>query len=201
MMMVHQNLSDQVLLDKCSKGNDQAFHALYCRYKKYVYAIVRARLQDDDEAMDVTQDIFVSLWDNRAQLADVEEFKSYLYVYARNQVISAYRKRNVRIKGESELAGQLAFIDYSAEDMRLADELIRDINKTVEELPATMRDCYKLSKNENKRNGEIARILNISEKTVRNNVSEALKRLRLQLRETHPELLSLFLAFCLLVQF
>jgi RNA polymerase sigma-70 factor (ECF subfamily) len=196
-MMVHQNLTDQVLLDKCSKGNAQAFHAIYCRYKKYVYSIVKARLQDDDEAMDITQDIFVSLWDNRAQLTAIAEFKSYLYVYARNQVISAYRKKSIRIKGENELAAQLAFIDYSAEDIRLADELIRDINKTVEQLPATMRDCYKLSKNENKRNGEIASILNISEKTVRNNVSEALKRLKMQLRETHPELM--FLIVCLFI--
>lgn len=197
--MTHTDFTDDVLLNKCSNGDEKAFQLLYSRYKKQVHAIVSARLKDEDEAMDVTQDVFVSLWANRLQLNSIDQFKPYLYVYTRNQVISAYRKKNVRIKGENELAARLAFLDHSAEDLRIADELVRNINKTVEQLPNTMRDCYKLSKNEHKKNGEIARILNISEKTVRNNVSEALKRLKHQLKDTHPELMIMIWILFLLI--
>jgi len=191
--MVYQNLSEELLLIKCSDGDTGAFREIYDRYKQFVYAVVAARLSDDDEIKDIVQDVFINLWASRAQLHDLRDFKPYLYVLSRNQVVSAYRKKNIRIKGEAYLVQQLTEIEPSAEDRRLAKELNSTINHVVGQLPETMRHCYNLSKNEGKRNGEIAGILNISEKTVRNNVSEALKRLKLNLQNSHPELMILFL--------
>lgn len=191
--MVYQNLSEELLLTKCGNDDPGAFRELYHRYKEFVYAVVAARLDDKDEAKDVVQDIFISLWASRAELAGLKDFKPYLYVLSRNQVISAYRKKNIRIKGEAYLLQQLSEIELSAEDRRLAKELHNTIDQAVRQLPETMQHCYNLSKNEGKRNGEIAGILNISEKTVRNNVSEALRRLKLNLQNSHPELLILLL--------
>ncbi|HWZ14105.1 MAG TPA: sigma-70 family RNA polymerase sigma factor [Mucilaginibacter sp.] len=191
--MIYQNLSDQLLLAKCSDGDKGAFREIYSRYKEFVFAVVVARLNDDDDAKDITQDIFINLWTAREKLAHLNEFKTYLYVLSRNQVVSAYRKQNVRIKGENYLSQRLSEIDHSAEDHRVASDLNGVIVKVVEQLPETMRNCYHLSKNEGKENGEIATILNISEKTVRNNVSEALKRLKLNLQNSYPELMLLML--------
>jgi len=199
--MVYLNLSDQLLLNHCSNHDELAFREIYRRYKKFVYAIVLARLNDAEEARDVTQDIFIALWNSRTQLENIAEFKAYLYVFSRNQVISAYRKKNIRIKGETYLIEGLTELDHSPEDHRLANELVIHINHTVGQLPETMRNCYHLSKNENRKNHEIAGILNISEKTVRNNVSEALKRLKLNLKQSHPELLLLMIIYCLPLYF
>ncbi|MDP9076465.1 MAG: sigma-70 family RNA polymerase sigma factor [Bacteroidota bacterium] len=187
--MVYQNLSEQLLLRKCSEGDPAAFHEIYEQYKTFVFAVVAARLEDQDDAKDITQDIFINLWDARARLAYVRDFKTYLYVLSRNKVISAYRKQSIRIKGEGYLLQQLSELEHSAEDHRLAYELNSTIASVVDQLPETMRNCYNLSKNEGKRNAEIAGILNVSEKTVRNNVSEALKRLKLTLQDSHPELM------------
>ena len=188
--MVYQNLSEQLLLRKCNDGDAAAFHEIYNRYKTFVYAVVAARLEDRDEAKDITQDIFINLWAIRERLADLKDFKPWLYVLSRNHVISAYRKQSIRIKGEGYLLGRLSELEHSAEDHRLARELSTTIVKVVDQLPKTMRNCYNLSRNEGRRNAEIAGILNISEKTVRNNVSEALKRLKSNLRNTHPELMT-----------
>lgn len=191
--MVYQNLSEQLLLRKCSDGDAAAFHEIYSRYKTFVYAVVAARLEDRDDAKDVTQDIFINLWATRGRLADLKDFKPWLYVLSRNHVISAYRKQSIRIKGEEYLLQRLSELEHSAEDHRLAQELNITIVNVVGQLPETMRNCYNLSRNEGRRNAEIAGILNISEKTVRNNVSEALKRLKSNLRNTHPELMMLHL--------
>jgi len=191
--MVYQNLSEELLLIRCSHDDAGAFRELYHRYKEFVFTVVAARLNDEDEAKDIVQDIFVNLWASRANLHHLKDFKPYLYVLSRNQVISAYRKKSIRIRGEAYLIQQLSEIELSAEDRRLARELHNTIVQVVDQLPETMRHCYNLSKNEGKRNGEIAGILNISEKTVRNNVSEALKRLKLNLQNSHPELLILLL--------
>jgi RNA polymerase sigma-70 factor (ECF subfamily) len=193
--MIYKNLSEQLLLTKCGDGDTFAFRELYQQYKSFVFGVVYARLNSKEDARDVTQDIFISLWTNREQLHQIRDFKVYLYVFSRNHVITAYRKKNIRIKGESYLIDQIEQLSYSAEEYRFANELTSHIDQFVDQLPATMRSCYFLSKNEGKKNGEIADILNISEKTVRNNVSEALKRLKLSLRSRHPELLAVFVIF------
>ena len=187
--MVYQNLSEQLLLTKCSDGDTAAFDEIYQRYKKFVFAVVKARLDDAEEARDTTQDIFINLWTCRQQLGDIKDFKTYLFVFSRNQVVSAYRKTNIRIKGENYLIEGIEQMEHSPEEHRMALELTFHIDEAIKQLPETMRNCYHLSKNEDKKNGEIADLLNISEKTVRNNVSEALKRLRLNLQSSHPELL------------
>lgn len=196
--MVYQDLPEQVLLNKCSNNDTVAFQAIYDHFKAFVFGIVNARIDDRDDALDVTQDIFISLWENRKQLAGIKDFKTYLYVYSRNQVVSAYRKKNIRLKGETYLLEKLDQIEHSSEEHLFARELTTSIDNAVGQLPETMRNCYTLSKGEGKNNNEIADILQISEKTVRNNVSEALKRLRFYLQRNNPEMFLLVLSLSLL---
>ncbi len=199
--MVYQDLTEQVLLNKCSTNDTAAFQVIYDNFKTFVFGIVNARIDDQDDALDVTQDIFISLWENRKQLAGIRDFKTYLYVYSRNQVISAHRKKNIRLKGETYLLEKLDQVEHSSEQHLFARELTTSIDNAVGLLPETMRNCYTLSKSEGKTNNEIADILQISEKTVRNNVSEALKRLRFYLQRNNPEIFMLLLSLSLLFRY
>jgi RNA polymerase sigma-70 factor (family 1) len=191
MIMMETNLPEQLLLQRSSEGDAVAFHQLYHLHKKDVFNLVHMRLADIEDAKDVVQDIFIDLWLKKEALLAIRDLKPYLYVLARNQVITAYRRKNVQLRNESLLFEGLNTLDHSAEDNAIAKELYAQINEIVEQLPETTRQCYHLSKNEGKRNGEIANLLNISEKTVRNNLSEALKRLKSHLSQSHPELLAL----------
>lgn len=191
--MINEKLSEQLLLKDSSEGDEKAFRQLYHRYKEFVFNVVYKRMPDADDAKDVTQDIFVDLWVNKYSLENIIDFKSYLFVFARNHVVSAYRKKNVKIKKESYLLSILPEIEHSVEDHKLASELVVKIDGVIKRLPETTRYCYHLSKNEGKKNLEIAHLLNISEKTVRNNISEALKRVRLSLSKSHQELLLVML--------
>ncbi len=199
--MVYQDLPEHVLLTKCSTNDTVAFQTIYDNFKAFVFGIVNARIDDEDDALDITQDIFISLWENRKQLAGIKDFKTYLYVYSRNQVVSAYRKKNIRLKGETYLLERIDQIEHSSEQHLFARELTASIDNAVGMLPETMRNCYTLSKSEGKTNNEIADILQISEKTVRNNVSEALKRLRFYLQRSNPETFLLILSLSLLASY
>jgi RNA polymerase sigma-70 factor (family 1) len=192
--MVYQNLTEPALLNRSSANDTEAFQVLYDNFKEFVFAIVSARVDDTDDALDITQDIFISLWENRKQLACIRDFKTYLYVYSRNQVVSAYRKKNIRLNGETYLFERIDGLEHSTEDHLIARELTLSIDSVVSQLPETMRNCYQLSKSDGKTNHEIAAILSISEKTVRNNISEALKRLRFYLQRNNPELFILLIA-------
>lgn len=185
------NLPEQLLLQRSSDGDAAAFHELYQLHKRDVFTLVNMRLPDTEDAKDVVQDIFIELWLKKETLSSIRDIKPYLYVLARNQVITAYRRKNVQLKNEGLLFEGLNTLDHSAEENAIAKELSDQINLIVETLPETTRKCYHLSKNEGKRNREIADLLNISEKTVRNNLSEALKRLKSALGHSHPELLAL----------
>jgi RNA polymerase sigma-70 factor (family 1) len=169
------------------------FQNFYQEHKKDVFAIVNLRLPDLEDAKDVVQEIFLELWLKRDSLHTIRDIQPYLYVVARNHVISAFRKKNIKLKNEGILLEGINTLDHSAEENTMARELHQQINVIVEKLPETTRQCYQLSKNEGKKNGEIADLLNISEKTVRNNISEALKRLRIILKENHPEIFALLL--------
>jgi len=188
---MEKNLPEQLLLQRSSDGDAAAFHELYQLHKREVFTQVNMRIPNTDDAKDVVQDIFIDLWLKKEMLSEIRELKPYLYVLSRNRVITAYRRKNIQLKNEGLLFEGLNTLDHSAEDNTIAKELYEQINLIVEKLPETTRKCYHLSKNEGKRNGEIADLLNISEKTVRNNLSEALKRLKSALSQTHPELLAL----------
>lgn len=181
------------LLRLTGENDPVAFRGLYERYKQKVYIMVKRRVPEVEEAKDITQEIFINLWNNRHELALLRNFDTWLYAIVRNKVISAYRKSNVRLRGERFLMDGIEKIDWDPEDLIIAKELNQKIDTILSELPETTRNCYRLSKKENKKNSEIAGMLNISEKTVRNNISAALKRLRINLEEHSPELLALFI--------
>ena len=170
----------------------ELFHEFYQQHKRNVFATVSLRIPDVEEAKDVVQEVFMELWLKRETLHTIRDLQPYIYVLTRNHVVSAFRKKNLQMRNEGLLLEGLNTLDHSAEDNTIAKELTQQIDVIVGKFPETTRQCYHLSKNEGKRNGEIADMLNISEKTVRNNISEALKRLKMNLKDTHPEMLAMF---------
>ncbi len=179
------------LLILIKNGNARSFRELYNRYKESVFLTVYRRVRDEEVSKDIVQEIFLKLWLGRESLVELNNLDSYLFGTARNMVISHYRKREVQLKGEGFLVAQLDNLEISADQNILMDELNSKIQNVVDSLPPTIKACYHLSRSEGKKIKEIASYLNLSEQTVRNNISEALRRLRLTLNRSHPELMLL----------
>jgi RNA polymerase sigma-70 factor (ECF subfamily) len=192
--MMSLDLEELLLLIK--NGNAHAFRELYNRYKESVFLMVYRRVKDEEESKDIVQEIFLKLWLGKENLVELDNLDYYLFGTARNNVISHYRKKEVQLKGESSLITQLEYLESSADQDILMDELNTKIQEVVDRLPPTMKVCYHLSRAEGKKIKEIASSLNLSEQTVRNNISEALRRLRLGLNHSYPEflLLAVFLS-------
>ena len=148
-------------------------------------------LRDEEESKDIVQEIFLKLWVGRESLVELDNLDYYLFGAARNKIISHYRKKEVQLRAEDSLIAQLDRLESSADQDILMDELNSKIQEVVDRLPSTMKACYQLSRSEGKKIKEIASYLNLSEQTVRNNISEALRRLRLGLNHSYPELMLL----------
>ncbi|SEB04079.1 RNA polymerase sigma factor [Pedobacter hartonius] len=181
------------LLRLTGENDHVAFRQLYERYMQTVYMMVKRRVPDVEEAKDITQEIFIHLWNKRNELALLRNFDTWLYAIIRNKVISAYRRNSVKLQGEQFLIQGIEKLDWDAEDQIIAKELDQKIDNILSGLPETTRNCYQLSKKEGKKINEIAGMLNLSERTVRNNISEALRRLRVNLNGHYPELLALII--------
>ncbi len=172
------NQSDQALLEAMALGDEDAFHVLFNRYWKKLFSFVYRLTQDESHTKDILQDVFLYIWKNREVLYAQESFMPYLNTVARNNVMMSFRKDKIRLVGADVL---LENIQRSAQpdDQILLKEVKQTVDEELSKMPSNMRKCFQLSRFEDKSIREIAVELGLSEQTVKNNISEALKRLRI----------------------
>jgi len=185
-----QEILDSDLLRLIQKDDEIAFRVFYERYWERLYAHVYAALQDDDEAKDIVQDIFIQVWNNRATLYVENTFEPYLFKSAKNQVFSLYRNKKFKLDKEEELIERLGRLEET-DDRLMEKELNTIIDAELDKMPVYVRLCYQLSRKEGKSIREIAEKLSLSEQTVKNYISESLRRLRIELKNHSIEYLTL----------
>jgi len=162
-------------------GDTCAFTEIYDRYKGVLYQHALNMLKDRDEAKDVLQELFANLWANRESIQIKSNLSGYLYVGVRNRVVNLIAHKQVQAQYISSLGDFInkgEFItDYRVRERQLAEL----IEKEIDSLPAKMREVFQLSKISNLSHKEIAEELSVSEQTVRTQVRNALRILRVKL--------------------
>lgn len=170
---------DAELLAQLNEGNRRAYDILYEKYWKKVFNAAYKRLNDKELAQDVAQDVFVQLW-IRGTKAPIENLPAYLFVAARNGVFKRMEKEG-RYTDMPDTIDQLENPLDRADSNVLHQEFLSAFNQLVEALPAQQRIIFKLRFNESLSSQEIADKLQISPKTVRNQIGKALATLRTEL--------------------
>ena len=175
------SLSDAELLDNLTSGDVKAFTEIYHRYFGVLYVHAYKILGNDEEAKDAIQDVFSSLWTRRESITVSSSLSSYLYTSVRNKVFDIFQHRKVETKYTDSLR---TFIDtgYVITDHRIREkELSAHIEKEIAALPAKMRLIFEMSRKSYNTHREIAQELNLSEQTVKTQVNNALRILRIKL--------------------
>lgn len=167
--------TDQEILTSLAESDARAFDFLYQKFFPKLYAAAYKRLQNRELTEEVIQELFVSLWERRKQLAINTTIEAYLFTSVKYLVIAQYKKNNLFEKYSNSL---LPAEDYNfTEQMVAFDELNEAYQKALKSLPERCREVFLL-----KRTGlsqrEISERLDISEKTVENQMTKALKILR-----------------------
>jgi len=176
-MQAIPSFTDQELIALLKEGDRAAFNQVYNRHAEPLYRFAYNILKDQDECTDAVQDVFIWLWNNREKL-EIAELKGYLSAavkYKLARVIqSSKRKAEILAAGPGI---KDSFVDDSLE----VKELKNAINQFIETLPPRAREIFQLSRNEYLSNKEIAAKLDISEKTVENQMTISLKKLKVTL--------------------
>lgn len=178
----YTNSTDEELLGRLRDEDDRsAFEIVYARYATRIFDYIHARVNDRYIAQEIVQELFLGLWQKRKNLA-VLTCRAYLFAAAKNLIISHYRKEMARVVRqqiwESERPQQ--------EDHTYQETFVQDLQVRYQEglhlLPDKCQRVFSLSR-EGLSNREVADQLNISEKTVEQHITKALRFLRMYLKE------------------
>jgi RNA polymerase sigma-70 factor (family 1) len=167
---------DAGLLLQLSEGNKLAFDILYNKYWKQVYNAAYKRLNNKDHAQDVAQDVFVQLW-IRGTKSPIANLPAYLFVAARNSVFKHIEKQG-KYAAMPDMAEQLESPFERADSNILHKEFLIAFNQLIESLPPQQRVIFDMRFNDGLTSQQIADQLQISPKTVRNQMGRALATLR-----------------------
>lgn len=168
------NYSDDRLLELIRSGNNLAFNRLFDRYWKSLYAYSYKIFKDHDLSEDAIQEVFASLWEKRETL-NIKNVKAYLF-----QAVKFRIAANIRRVRFTELHLQvLDKLNYvrDVEDRINYQELNTRIENALKVLPDRCREIFYMSRFRNMSNQEIADQLNISKRTVENQISRGLQQL------------------------
>ncbi|QJB36561.1 RNA polymerase sigma-70 factor [Chitinophaga oryzae] len=178
-MPAYHVYEDSELLDFMKSGNEAAFDEIYHRHWHTLYHAAYYLLQEEAPAMDIVQDVFVWFWEHRDHLV-LTTLRGYLLMAVRYKAANYFRRRKVRAAFAAETAMQAreeGALDHALE----LKELKAVIAHFTATLPDRCREVFQLSRQDHLSNREIARQLGISEKTVENQLTIALKKLRVRL--------------------
>lgn len=193
-MRQYIKFSDANLLTLLRHGDMVAFEELYERYWSKLYSAAYKRLSNREAAEEIVQDIFTSLWLKRSVLVINSSFENYLYSSVKYMVFASFQKANNRKAYEDYVMHVNDAVDNSTMEVIDWNELKRNVSSEVEKLPEKCRRVYELSRKEYRSNKEIAFSLGISEKTVENHLTRALRILRINLKQVGTLLLSFLLS-------
>ncbi len=173
---------DILTLTSLKQGSTKAFETIFKKCNAKVYNFVLSTLYDKNLAEDVTQAIFLSIWEHRENIDPQKNFESYLFKTARNMVYRQTEKMLLAYRYEEHIKMNISEEDFSPEENLEASSLEELIMELINKLPEARRKIFLLSLKGELSNKEIAEQLFISEKTVETQIRRSLEFVRGKLK-------------------
>jgi RNA polymerase sigma-19 factor, ECF subfamily len=171
--------SEQDLLARVKASDMGAFEVLFRTYQPILFRHIWYKSQDADLAQEIVQETFIRVWQHRTNLKPARSFLAYVVTIGMNALRDHWKHEDVRMKHREDVPRPSpSEHDHPEESLRLKllEEKITEI--VNEHLPDRCRTIFILSRIDGKANADIANLLHISEKTVKNQLYHALKVLR-----------------------
>lgn len=175
-----------------AKGLDQAtFEQLFNTHFVHLCNFAYQYINDTDAAKDITQKVFIRLWESRESMDPQKSIKSYLFTSVRNRSINYIRDQKKYRSYVLDVEIGEVDIAFEEDDLALEDLKIK-VAAALAELPEKCRMVFEMSRFQGMKYKEIAEELDISVKTVEAHMSRALKGLKEHLKDYYVLLLLLF---------
>ncbi|OQP61211.1 hypothetical protein A3860_05725 [Niastella vici] len=171
--------TDDTLLALMANDDKDAFTLLYRRYWEAMYLTAAKALRSTDDAADMVQEVFLSLWNRRHELSITGSLEAYLQTSVKYKVINYIEKNITRRDYLALLADMLNNYEPPDAELQLQlKELQQLVQSAVEQMPGKMRTVYELSRQQHLSHKEIAERLGISDETVKKHIQHALQLIK-----------------------
>lgn len=181
-MFNDQEYNESVLLRQLAEGNEEAFRKLFLAYKDKLYTYICKLSGSAETAEDMVHDVFLKLWEKREALPDIDNLNAYLYQISRNKSINLFRRMAKETLILSEIGRDEGIPgSLEGENRLIHADVLASIREAVDKLTPQQRQVFLLSRQNGLKINEIARKLGITERTVTNHMSQALRFLREEL--------------------
>ena len=193
-MSLNSNSDQSKLLYELSQGNELAFTKLYNEYKNVVFSTALKITKSRILAEEVVQDVFLKIWQNHENLAEITNIENYLFIISRNHIFDMIKK----IARDTSLVVDSNYKNTSTND---TEDAIKDdqyniiLNKIVVQLPPQQQKIYKMAKWDGLSHQKIGEDLGISTETVKKHMAQALKFVRTKISPYMNMFMTLFLFF------
>ncbi len=190
-----QDLSDEELMVRYARGEETAFEVLLGRYRRPLFGFLARYLGRTDKAEDVFQEVFLEVIRARKQFRGEHRFASWLYRIARNRAVDRMRRNGFREMeslddpldagdGEGETrAGRIAGSNPDPEAVVRGVQMKRVLDRALASLSAEQREVLWLKERSGLSLADVAKLLGVSENTVKSRLRYALDKIRSQLME------------------
>ena len=172
---------EKLLVCALKRGDEQAFTMLYNRYSRAIYLNVLKLVKDEAVAVDMLQELFIKIWNNREGIDPERGFRAYLFRITYNQIRDFFR----RAARDRLLADRLVALTTEGyehiEQLLCRKETADMLDRAIDTLPLQQRRIFILCRVEGRSYEEVAGMLELSIATIGNQLSKATKNVRSQL--------------------
>lgn len=175
--------NEALLIERLKGDSHDAFAELYRRYSASLYAFALSYIKVRESAEEIVEDAFVWIWTHRHELRQTQTLKPILFICSKHYIINAWR-HTVHSQNYEDYVN---WIDSQGEDTTSQNldynDFLTCLHQEIEKLPATQQKVVTLSRLEGMSNKEIAQELQLSEQTVKNQISIGLRTLRAKMQK------------------
>ncbi len=195
-MEVAQKEGDNQLIEHLRNGSKEAFHSVFDMYGPKIHAFALSYLKNKSDAEELLQEVFLKLWEVRSDLDSSKNIKSFLFKICINLIYDLIRRKNIQQAYIDYIgANKSSFDDNTWQDI-VYNEMLNNLKQIVDTMPEQRQRIFRLSKEQGLSNKEIARQLNLSQRTVENQLYRAVTFLKEKLgTNSLPALLFFFLHY------
>jgi RNA polymerase sigma-70 factor (ECF subfamily) len=179
---IHTGWGDEELVRALGQNDEKAFAEIYERYWQPLHQQAVRKLGRCEDAEEVVQDLFVTLW-NKRHTASIQQLDTYLFSALKYKVVDCVRAQLVRKAYAASSPTRFQAPNRCTEEAVAATDLTQALDASLRNLPDHSREVFRLSRQEHQSVPEIAARLRVSPKTVEYHLSRSLRMLRAYLKE------------------
>jgi RNA polymerase sigma-70 factor (ECF subfamily) len=177
--------SNKQLVQRINEGDETAFRQLFYDYYPYLHSMAEQITKSSEQARDVVQEVFLKIWNSRADFGIKVSLDAYLYRSVRNQALNFREKQKSQERTKNNFANQVisSFEEYQIGSQQVnQSKIVAEIWKIVQTMPDRRRIAFTLSRKRGLTYEEISAVMDISQKTVEYHIGAAVKDIRRRLK-------------------